>query len=71
MLEEYLNSRVTVVLLSIVWGLGMSTLFHRTCVKGKNCEIIHYQGPPMTDNTYYWTYGTEKCHKIRPYVVKC
>jgi hypothetical protein len=70
MFENFISSQVTVVLMSIVWGLGLSTLFHRTCV-GNNCKVIQYQGPPLSDDQYYWTYGTEQCYRLNPYVVNC
>jgi len=70
MLEDYLQSKAAIVLISIVWGMGLSTLFHRTCV-GNNCRVITYQGPPMTDDKFFWTYGTNQCYTRNPYVVKC
>ena len=70
MLELYLQSKVSIAIISIIWGMGLSTLFHKTCVQG-NCQVINFQGPPLKDNDYYWTYGTKQCYKLVPYVVKC
>jgi len=71
MIENFLQSRTSIIILSIVWGLGLATLFAKTCT-GPNCKVSVYKGPHVPDNKdQYWRYGTQECYKVTPYVVPC
>lgn len=68
---EFFKSRVGIVIISIVWGLGLATLFKRSC-EGKDCKVIEYHGPPIKDVEHHWQYdGDTKCYRWVPYVTKC
>ena len=71
MLENLIQSKVFTLFISIVWGLGLATLFQKTC-KGKNCKIIQYKGPD-TDwlNNAVFNYGTSDCYKYKPILTQC
>ena len=42
MFSDILNDEKGKIIISIIWGLGLATLFRRAC-KGRNCIII--KGP--------------------------
>lgn len=71
MIEDFLKSRVGIVIVSIIWGLGLSTLFKMSC-DGKDCKVIRYRGPAIDNIKHHWTYdGDDKCYKWKPYLTKC
>jgi len=70
MIEEFLKSRVGIIIISIIWGLGVATLFRFGC-DTPDCKIIEYRGPPIKDTKYHWKYGTDKCYHLQPYVTAC
>lgn len=71
MLDAFLKTRVGIIIVSIIWGLGLATLFKRSC-EGNNCKVIQYRGPPVTQTEYHWKYdGDEKCYKWKPYIAQC
>lgn len=70
MIDELLKTRTGVVLLSVIWGLGLSALFKKTC-EGPSCRIITYRGPPLSDAKLSWQYGTNTCYRLQPYPAPC
>lgn len=70
MIGEFLHSQTGIILLSIIWGLGLATLFKKPC-SPKGCNIIQYQGPKKDLLNQVWTYGDYRCYKLQPYVVDC
>ena len=71
MIEETLKTRVGIIIISIIWGLGLSTLFRKAC-QGRNCQIIKYTGPnPQKIEQIYYNYGTDDCYKYFPIMSKC
>lgn len=71
MIDKFLKSPVGIIIISIIWGLGLATLFKRSC-EGNNCKIIEYRGPAMSNSKYYWQYdGDQKCYEWSPYLTKC
>lgn len=71
MISEFIRSRTGVIILSIVWGLGLSTLFRKAC-QGRHCHVIVYNGPDPNEvkNTTY-DYGTGQCYKYEPIISDC
>ena len=68
---ENINNRTLIIIISIIWGLGLSFIFSNTC-KGKKCRIVKYAGPDikyMKKN--YFNYGTKNCYKYYPLITKC
>ena len=72
MINEFLKSRAGVVLLSIIWGLGLATLFKKSCDNGPNCQVIEYRGPTAKEAEGVWNYGNNnKCYRLQPFLVSC
>lgn len=71
MIEQIIKSRTGIIIISIIWGLGLSTLFRKTC-QGRKCQVIVYNGPNPDEikNTYY-DYGTGDCYQYDPYLTQC
>jgi len=71
MFKDLLKTRTGIILISILWGLGLSTIFRKAC-QGRNCHVIVYQGPkPSEIEDTYYTYGNNKCYKYYPIMSKC
>jgi hypothetical protein len=69
--EHIKKSSTAVVLLSIIWGIGLSTLFSKDCSDGR-CKAVVYHGPDIKEtHSKHWTYGDRQCYKLEPYVVPC
>jgi hypothetical protein len=67
-LDKFVHSHTGRIIMSIILGLGLATLFRSVC-KGKRCQIL--ASPPMTeiDNQTYRFDG--KCYKMEKQAVKC
>lgn len=70
MISEFLNSSIGIIIISILWGLGLATLFKHSCSDGM-CKIIVYKGPSQSETSGVWNYGGEQCYKLQSYVVDC
>lgn len=68
MLKEVFNSDFGRILVSVVLGFGLATMFVKVC-KGTGCTII--TGPPIKEikDTVYRIDDT--CYKYSPVVTKC
>lgn len=70
---EFLSSRSGIIIVSILWGLGLATLFKRSCEIGnKGCKIIEYRGPNVEwINKAVFNYGTDDCYRYKPIISRC
>tara|TARA_B100000925_G_C22008996_1_gene475195 strand:- start:882 stop:1100 length:219 start_codon:yes stop_codon:yes gene_type:complete len=50
--EDVINTNLGKVIISIIWGLGLATLFRKVC-KGRKCLIIKGPKPEDMDNKVY------------------
>jgi hypothetical protein len=67
-LDKFVNSTTGRIIMSILLGIGLATLFRAVC-KGKRCRIV--AAPPMEeleDQTYKFD---GKCYKMEKNPVKC
>ena len=67
-LDKFVHSSTGRLVMSILLGLGLATLFRSVC-KGKRCKMI--ASPPMEeieDQTYKFN---GKCYKMEKQAVKC
>lgn len=67
-LKRLLHTKTGKIVLSIILGLGIATLFRSSC-KGRNCLV--YYAPPldeMKDKTFKYD---GKCYTYEPKHVKC
>ncbi len=67
-MDRILKTRTGRIIISIIWGLGLATLFRKVCV-GRNCIVYKAPNPNiMTDNVY--THNT-KCYKYHVETSQC
>jgi hypothetical protein len=67
-LSKFVHSETGRILMSIILGIGLATLFRSVC-SGKNCKKV--MAPPLSeidDQTYKFN---GKCYKMQKNVVKC
>ena len=68
LITDITNNYLGRIILSIIWGLGLATLFRKVC-KGRNCIIIKAPDTKeFENNTYRFN---DKCYKFRPTAVSC
>ena len=68
-LDRLFNSKVGVIILSIIWGLGLSTLFVRA-YRQEPCYVINGHPISKVVDSYY-NYGTDKCYRYSPVITDC
>lgn len=68
MLTEIFQSKESLIILSIILGFGLATMFRKIC-KDQTCIVI--KGPPMKEinNTIYRIDDT--CYRYTPEATKC
>jgi len=70
-LEKFINSKTGKVLVSIILGLGLASLFRMSC-KGKNCVIMY--APPISEiknQVYNYEDTPNNCFKYEVTPIKC
>ncbi len=65
---EKLKSREGIIILSIIWGLGLASIFRKVCI-GRNCIVYRAPSPKKMINNVYLHDG--KCYKYTTYTTKC
>lgn len=75
MIGEFLKSRAGIVLLSIIWGLGLATLFKKSCEGasdgGRACAVVEFRGPTSSEAQGIWNYNGSKCYRLQHQLVSC
>ena len=67
-LKKVINSDTGRILISVLLGLGLATLFNKVC-KDKNC--ITFNGPVLSEiDGKVYQYG-EKCYSYKMQAAKC
>ena len=56
------------IVISILLGLGLATLFRKVC-NGNSCVVI--QGPKLSDVTQYVYKVDKSCYKYTPSITDC
>ena len=71
MFDKIFKTPIGIAFISIIWGLGLSTIFRYSC-EGSKCKVIVYKGPPVKeiDETVF-NYGTNECYKYSPIIINC
>lgn len=70
-LLEWLKSDNGVKIISFLWGMGLSLLFHSECKK-RNCMVI--ESPPIDEvqrRTYSLSGNDGECFRYEPVFVRC
>ena len=69
---DFFKSRTGIIVISVIWGLGLSTIFRKACT-GKSCQVVKYVSPNPKDimNSTY-NYGIEdECYQYDAVITKC
>ena len=67
-LGAFIKSDKGKVLISIILGLGLATLFRKVC-KDSSCIVI--KGPKVSDVKDKYYKIEDKCYKYTPFVTPC
>lgn len=68
MLSDLMENPTGQMLVSILLGFGLATLFRKVCT-GKNCVVV--EGPALSDINKYYYKIDESCYKYTPYQTSC
>ena len=68
MIENFLNTEIGRIIISIIWGFGISCLFRKVC-NGKKCLIIKGPDPDKIKNKIFKF--NNDCFKYNTYAVSC
>lgn len=66
--EKILSSRTGRILVSIILGLGLASLFRKVC-NGRNCIVIRGPKPAEMNNNIYQI--DNECYKYKTILSKC
>ena len=70
-MDGFFKSRTGIIIVSVIWGLGLSTLFRKAC-QGNKCKVVVYQGPnPHELKDTYYNYGDQQCYQYYPHISQC
>jgi hypothetical protein len=64
-----IQSKESITLISIIFGLALASLFKKQCVDGK-CYVIKATENPQNISKYYYRIGDD-CYKYTPQIVSC
>jgi len=67
-LNNILKDKYGKIIISVIWGFGLATIFRRIC-KGRNCIVIKGPKPDEVDNNVYRF--NKKCYRYNSYSSKC
>ena len=67
---SFFNTEIGRIIVSIVWGIGLSTLFKRVC-KNKKCIIIESPNPKDIEEKIFRYKGDSNCYRYNTYISKC
>jgi len=66
--DDIVTSTHSNIIISVIWGLGLATLFRKAC-HGRNCIIIKTAEPAeIKGNVYKFN---SKCYKFDPEITNC
>jgi hypothetical protein len=68
MITDLLESKAGQIIISVVLGLGLATIFRKAC-KDNSCVVV--KGPALKDVDKYYYKLEEDCYKYTPYATKC
>lgn len=68
-IKRIFNSPEGHVLISIIWGLGIATLFRKVCVK--NCTVVDIVDPASQTDIYKLPNEPTKCVRFVQKFVPC
>ena len=68
---NFFNTNTGRILISLIWGFGLATLFKKTC-RGDRCIVKSGPSPRDIENRVFTYQGLEgSCFKYTPSISKC
>lgn len=68
---EIFSKRPMVILLSVLWGLGLATLF-ASVANGRNCIIVRGELPAEVEKkVFQYPDLKDKCYTYKSYITPC
>jgi len=67
-MDKLYKSKTGSIIISIIWGLGLATLFRKVC-KGDQCVIV--KGPMSSEIEKKIINHKGKYYKFKPYFTEC
>lgn len=68
MFAELLENKMGQILISVILGLGLATVFKKVCT-GNNCIII--QSPDVKEVEKFYYKIDDDCYKYKAYATQC
>lgn len=68
MISGFLDSQQGRIIISIILGFGLATIFRKVC-KDNNCVVVN--GPKKSETDKYVYKIENDCYKYKPYVTPC
>jgi len=65
---DFFNTKQGRIIISIIWGVGLSCLFRKVCV-GRECIIYKAPDPNKIKNSIFL--HNKKCYKYETETTKC
>ncbi len=72
-IKGLLFNDISIIIMSIVWGLALSLLLKMSICKNDDCKQIVYKNKKLKDiKKMVFKYSDNTgCYKFYPYIVKC
>ncbi len=67
-MKRILENKYGQIIISIIWGLGLSAMFRRIC-KGRNCIVIKAVNPNRVKNKIFK--HNNQCYHYTPEIINC
>ena len=67
-IKKILRKEKSIIIISIVLGLGLAALFRKACTD-KKCIVV--EGPSLEDTDRYYYKINDTCYKYEPVVSEC
>ena len=69
-MQEFLQSKVGRIIISILWGFGLATFFKKTCRNNK-CIVIKAPNKDLIENNTFNYQGSKNCYEYKPEIISC
>lgn len=67
---EILNNNIIIIIISIIWGFGISLLFRKIC-KSDKCTITKIHPDFLTNGSMIYDGKKNKCYELHKYYSEC
>jgi hypothetical protein len=66
---NFLNKNIVVIIISLIWGFGMSLMFRKACINGR-CVVVKVPPAFLKANGIIYD-KHERCYKLEKYLSPC